>query len=66
MPISLGRSATVSRWRTCLVHNVDKGLRVILGKATGNIIHVLAYRDPLDQGGQLIWDKIAFDQTFED
>ena len=56
----------MSRWRTCLVHNVDKGLCVILGKATGNIIHVLAYEDCLDQGGQLIWDKIAFDQTFED
>ena len=48
---------------TYLVHRVNEDLDVIPRKATDHVIDILAREDCLNQGGELIWDKLASDQT---
>lgn len=50
----------------CLIYHIDKGLGVVLGKATNCVTHILVCKDHFDEGGEFIRDKVASDQTCED
>ena len=54
---------TMNKCATYLVHNVNEDLRIIPRKATDRVIDILTRKDCLNQGGELIWDKLASDQT---
>ena len=55
----------MSKDMTCLIQHIDKGLRVIAGKATNPVIHIFGCEDGLDQGGEFIRDELASEQSSE-
>ena len=49
--------------RTCLIHHVDKGLRVIPKEATDRITLIPTREDHSNQGGEFMQSECASDQT---
>jgi len=49
--------------RTCLVYHINEGLRVISREATDIFTIIFTREDRLDQGGEFMRGKLAFDQT---
>jgi hypothetical protein len=48
---------------TCLVYHIDKRLRVFLNEGIDCIIRIVARKNGLNKGGQLIRSECACDQT---
>jgi len=49
--------------RTCLIHHIDEGLRVVPKEATDCVTLVLTREYHFDQGRELVQSESASDQT---
>ena len=64
MSISLNGLVMMRKYRTCLIHHIDEGLRVVLKEVADCIARILTREDLLNQGGEFMWRKRASDQAF--
>ena len=55
----------MSRYMTCLIQHIDKGLGVIGREANNPVIHILGREGDLNQGGEFIRDELALEQSSE-
>jgi len=49
--------------RTCLIHRIDEGLRVVPKEATDCVTLILTREDHFDQGRELVQSECASDQA---
>jgi len=61
--VSIDTFAVTSGYRTCLIHHVDKRLRIVSKETTDRVTFILTREDHFDQGREFMQSESASDQT---